>query len=156
VANLEKAARAGASNEQFICLLNGRLYRKLRRIDHGEGSNLPELLSIGRMGFDRVRFNASETTDFCERGHVNLHRRPQDFAAVALDETPEMVHFGLPVVIAGKLDGDPHVSAKKFAQSLGIAASAVCRCLTEVLGMNCRHLHWVPHTLTPAQKVMHT
>jgi hypothetical protein len=60
----------------------------------------------------------------------------------------------LAAVIAGKLDTDPHFSARKLAQSLGIAASTVCRYLTEVLGMKCRHLRWVPHTLTPAQKLM--
>jgi hypothetical protein len=62
----------------------------------------------------------------------------------------------LAVVIAGKFDANPHLSTQKLAQSLGIAASAVCRCLTEVLGMKGRHLSWVPHTLIFAEKVMHT
>jgi hypothetical protein len=57
-------------------------------------------------------------------------------------------------VIAAKLDADPHLSAPKLAQSLRIAASTGCRYFTEVLGMNCRHLCWVPHTLTTAQKVV--
>jgi hypothetical protein len=56
--------------------------------------------------------------------------------------------------ITGKLHADPHFSAKQFAQSLGIAASTVCRYLTEVLAMKCRHLRWVRHTLAPAQKPM--
>jgi hypothetical protein len=60
----------------------------------------------------------------------------------------------LAAVIAGQLDADPHFSARKLAQSLGIAVSMVCRYVTEVLGMKCRHLHWAPHTLTPAQKLM--
>jgi hypothetical protein len=60
----------------------------------------------------------------------------------------------LAAVIAGKLDADPHFSARKLAQSLGIAVSTICQYLTEVLGMKLRHLHWVPHTLTPAQKLM--
>jgi hypothetical protein len=60
----------------------------------------------------------------------------------------------LVTVIAGKLDADPYLSARKLAQSLGIAALTVCRCLTEVLGTKCRHLRWVPHTLTLAQKLM--
>jgi hypothetical protein len=42
----------------------------------------------------------------------------------------------------------------KLAQSLGIAASTVCRYLTEVLGMKGQHLRWVPHTLTPTQKLV--
>jgi hypothetical protein len=63
---------------------------------------------------------------------------------------------GLTALIAGKLDADPHLSASKLAQSLRIAASTVCRHLTEVLGMKCHYLCWVPHTLTPAQKVMRT
>jgi hypothetical protein len=46
----------------------------------------------------------------------------------------------LAAVITGKLDDDPHFSARKLAQSLGIAVSTVCRCLTEVLGIKCRHL----------------
>jgi hypothetical protein len=60
----------------------------------------------------------------------------------------------LAAVIAGKLDADPRFSTKKLGQSLRIAASTVCRYLTEVLGMKYRHLRWVPHTLTPAQKQM--
>jgi hypothetical protein len=60
----------------------------------------------------------------------------------------------LAAVIAGKLDADPHFSARKLAQSLGIAVSTACRYLTEVLGMKCRHLRRVPHTLTHAQKLM--
>jgi hypothetical protein len=59
---------------------------------------------------------------------------------------------GLAAVIAGKLVFDPHLSARELAQSLGIAASMVCRYLTEVLGMKCRHWRWMPHTLTLAQK----
>jgi hypothetical protein len=46
----------------------------------------------------------------------------------------------LAVVIAGKLDADPHLSARKLAHSRGIAASTVCRYLTEGLEMKCRHL----------------
>jgi hypothetical protein len=61
----------------------------------------------------------------------------------------------LAAVIAGKLDADPHFSARKLAQSLEIPVSTVCRYLTEVLGMKCRHLRWVPHTFTRAQKLMH-
>jgi predicted transcriptional regulator len=60
----------------------------------------------------------------------------------------------LAALFAGKLDADPHLSASKLAKSLGIAASTVCRYLTEVFGMKCRYLRWVSHTLTPAQKVM--
>jgi hypothetical protein len=44
------------------------------------------------------------------------------------------------------------LSARKLAQSLGIAASTGCRHLIEVLGMKCRHLRWVSHTLTLTQK----
>jgi hypothetical protein len=61
---------------------------------------------------------------------------------------------GFAGVIAAKLDADPHLSARKLARSLRIAASAVCRYLSEVLEMKCRHLRWVPHTLTAAQKVV--
>jgi hypothetical protein len=60
----------------------------------------------------------------------------------------------LAAVTTGKLDADPHFSARKLAQSLGIAASTVCRYLTEVLGMKRRHLPWVPHALTPAQTLV--
>jgi hypothetical protein len=63
---------------------------------------------------------------------------------------------GLAAVIAGKLDADPHLSTKKLAQSQGIATSAVCRHLTEIVGVKCRHLRWVTHMLTPASKVMYT
>jgi predicted transcriptional regulator len=60
----------------------------------------------------------------------------------------------LAAVIAGKLDADHHFSARKLAQSLGIAASMVCRYLTDVLGMKCWHLRLVSHALTLAQKLM--
>jgi hypothetical protein len=40
---------------------------------------------------------------------------------------------GFAAVIAGKLDADPHLSAGKHPQSLAIAASTVCRYMTEVL-----------------------
>jgi hypothetical protein len=56
--------------------------------------------------------------------------------------------------IAGKLDADPHFSARKLAQSLGIAASTACLYLTEVLGMKCWHLLWVPHTKTRDHKLI--
>jgi hypothetical protein len=42
---------------------------------------------------------------------------------------------GLAAVITGKLDASLRFSTRKFAQSLEIAASTVCRYLTEVLGM---------------------
>jgi histone-lysine N-methyltransferase SETMAR len=61
---------------------------------------------------------------------------------------------GLAAVTARKLDADPHFPVGKFAQSLGIAALTVCRYVTEVFQMKCRHLRWVPHTLTHAQKRM--
>jgi hypothetical protein len=32
----------------------------------------------------------------------------------------------------------------------------VCQYLTQIMGMKCRHLRWVPHTLIPGQKVMRT
>jgi hypothetical protein len=59
---------------------------------------------------------------------------------------------GLSSVIAGKLDADPHLSAWKLAHSLGIAVLTVCHYLTEVLGMKCQHLRWIPHMLTQPQK----
>jgi hypothetical protein len=58
-------------------------------------------------------------------------------------------------VIAARVDANPHLSVRKLAQSLRIAASTVCRYSTKVLEMKCRHLLWVPHTLTAAQKVVH-
>jgi hypothetical protein len=63
---------------------------------------------------------------------------------------------GLAAVIADKPDADLHLSAKKLAQSRGIAASTACRYSTEVSGMKCQHLRCVPHKLTPAQRVMRT
>jgi hypothetical protein len=61
---------------------------------------------------------------------------------------------GLAGPIAAKLDADHHLSPRKPAQSWRIAASTVCRYLTKVSGMKCRHLFWMPHTLTAAQKVV--
>jgi hypothetical protein len=62
----------------------------------------------------------------------------------------------LATVVVGKLDADPRLSARKLAQALGIAASTVCRYLTEVLAMKYRYLRWVPRGSTDAQKVMLT
>jgi hypothetical protein len=59
---------------------------------------------------------------------------------------------GLAAVIAGKLDADPQLSARRLAHSFGIAASTVWHYLTEVLGMKCRYLRWVPHMLMQPQK----
>jgi hypothetical protein len=47
---------------------------------------------------------------------------------------------GLATVIVGKLDANPHLSARKLAQPLGLAASSVCRYLTEAWGTKCQHL----------------
>jgi hypothetical protein len=55
--------------------------------------------------------------------------------------------------IAPRIDADPHLSARRLIQSMGIAASTACRYLTKVLGMKCHHLHWVEQTLAAAQKV---
>jgi hypothetical protein len=41
-------------------------------------------------------------------------------------------------VIPAKLNADPHLPARKLAQSLRIADSRVCLDLSEVLGMKCR------------------
>jgi hypothetical protein len=57
---------------------------------------------------------------------------------------------GLAAIIAGKLDADPHLSARKLVQSLGIATATVCRYLTELFRMKCWHLRWMPYTLRPA------
>jgi hypothetical protein len=62
---------------------------------------------------------------------------------------------GLAIVIAAKLDADIHLSGRKLAQSLRIAASTICRYLTEVSGMKCRHVRCVPTTLTAAQKAVY-
>jgi hypothetical protein len=61
---------------------------------------------------------------------------------------------GLASFIAGKLGPDPHLPARTVAHPMGIATSTACRCRSEVLGMKCRHLRWVPHTLTAGQKLM--
>jgi hypothetical protein len=61
---------------------------------------------------------------------------------------------GFAAFIAGKLNADPHVSTRNLTHSVGIATSTACRCRSEVLGMKCRHLRRVPHTLTAAQNVM--
>jgi hypothetical protein len=61
---------------------------------------------------------------------------------------------GIGTVIAGKPDADPHLSARRLAKSLRIAASTVGRSSAEVLGMKCRHFGWVPHASTAAQQVV--
>jgi hypothetical protein len=46
----------------------------------------------------------------------------------------------LAAVIASELDADPHFSARKLAQPLGIATSTVCPYVTEVSEMKYWHL----------------
>jgi hypothetical protein len=47
--------------------------------------------------------------------------------------------------IRKRIDGYPHLSARKIAQSLGSATSAVCHYLRHVIGMRCSHLRWILH-----------
>jgi hypothetical protein len=56
-------------------------------------------------------------------------------------------------IIAARLSADPPLSTRKLVQSLGIAASAGCQYVTEVLGMEHCHLR-VPHMLVATQKVV--
>jgi AraC-like DNA-binding protein len=92
----------------------------------------------------------SRTQIYCWINEVKRGRTDLNNIASPRREPDE----GLAGVIAAKLDADPHLSAGKLAQSLGIAVSTVCRYLTEVLGMKCRHLRSMPHMLTAAQKVV--
>jgi predicted transcriptional regulator len=61
---------------------------------------------------------------------------------------------GLAALIAPKIDAERHLSGRRLAQSLGIAAPTVWRYLTEVFGMKCRHLRCMPHTLAAVHKVV--
>jgi hypothetical protein len=111
---------------------------------------MPGVQIVGRLRYHSVK-DALSRTQMCfwinevKRGRTDLSTvaspggEPDDSFAAA---------------IAGKLDADPHFLARKLTQSLEIATSTVCRYLKEVLGMMCRRLRWVPHTLTPAQKLM--
>jgi hypothetical protein len=60
-------------------------------------------------------------------------------------------------LIRKTIDEDPHLSARKIAQSLSlgsaIATSIVCDYLRHVIGMKCCHLRWIPQRLTVAQQV---
>jgi hypothetical protein len=60
----------------------------------------------------------------------------------------------LTAIIAQKIDVDRHLSGRTLSQFLGIAAPTVCRYWTEVPGMKCHNLRWVPHALVAAQKVV--
>jgi transposase len=70
-----------------------------------------------------------------------------------LEKPGRLPDESLDPVIAARYEMDPSCLARKIARSLGIALSTVCRCFTEVLGLSYPHLRWIPHTLTPAQKV---
>jgi AraC-like DNA-binding protein len=59
---------------------------------------------------------------------------------------------GLSEVIRRRTGDNPHPSARKTAQCLGIETSTIRHHLRHVLGMKCCHLRWVLHTVTVAQK----
>jgi hypothetical protein len=63
------------------------------------------------------------------------------------DLRPSLPESSMPTLIF-------HFSARNLAHRLGIITSTACRCWSEVLGMKSRHLRWMPHTLTAAQKVI--
>jgi hypothetical protein len=50
------------------------------------------------------------------------------------------------------LDQTPFVSVRELAQATCISTATVWRCLTRSLGFVVKHLHWVPHSLTEAQR----
>jgi hypothetical protein len=77
------------------------------------------------------------------RGRINLSEIPGP------GRTPDE---GLATVIARRHEQDPHLSARKFAQSLWISPMTVCYYLSDVLELKCLRLRWVPHTLTVDQK----
>jgi hypothetical protein len=58
----------------------------------------------------------------------------------------------LAIVIAKRHEQRPHLSARKLAQSLQISSTMVYHYLSDVLGLKCFRLSWVPHTLTVDQK----
>jgi AraC-like DNA-binding protein len=58
----------------------------------------------------------------------------------------------LATVIARRHEQNPYLSARKLAQSLRISPTTICHYLSDVLGLKCLRLRWVPHTLTVDQK----
>jgi hypothetical protein len=58
----------------------------------------------------------------------------------------------LAAVVARRQEQNSHLSARKLAQSLWISPTMVCHYLSNVLGLKCFPLYWVPHTLTIDQK----
>jgi hypothetical protein len=77
------------------------------------------------------------------RGKTDLSEIP------GLGKTPDE---GLAIVITRRHEQDPHLSAQKLAQSLRISPTTVCHYLSDVLGLKCLRLRWIPHTLTVDQK----
>jgi histone-lysine N-methyltransferase SETMAR len=59
---------------------------------------------------------------------------------------------GLAAAIARKHEKEPRLSARGIARSLEISHETVCRYLSEVFGMKCLRLRWIPHTLSTEQK----
>jgi hypothetical protein len=62
---------------------------------------------------------------------------------------------GLATVIARRHEQDSHLSAQKLALSLRISPTTVWHYLSDVLGLKCLRLCWIPHTLTVDQKTKH-
>lgn len=50
------------------------------------------------------------------------------------------------------LNKDPYLSAHQISKKLNISVHTVINILTDDLGLNYRHLRWVPHMLTPEIK----
>ena len=55
-------------------------------------------------------------------------------------------------IIQNEVDDDPYCSIRMIAKKTKIAVSTVFQIMTQELGYRYKHLHWIPHNLTPEMK----
>jgi DNA-binding transcriptional ArsR family regulator len=87
----------------------------------------PRIQIISRLRDHYGEDALSQTQIYCWINEIKRGRTDSNNSASPEREPDE----GLAGVIAAKLDADPHLSARKLAQPLGISASAVSRYLTK-------------------------
>jgi transposase len=121
--------------QRSICLFLARKWLTYREIHN-------ELIAV--LGSDAVAY--STVTKYLRNQHLSLlvSKLPENSASIIIEGA-----------ILDALNKQPFSSIRELAQLTCIPRTTVYRHLTKSLGFEVKHLHWVPHELTTAQKRQH-
>jgi DNA-binding IclR family transcriptional regulator len=86
---------------------------------------------------------------------VTNYLRQRHFPSTLREITDEPAATVIDNAILDALEKQPFSSIRELAQLTCIPRSTVHRHLTQSLGFVVKHLRWVPHSLTAAQKAQH-